>query len=348
MVSNFKFMMISKVNKYFFYSCLNSFISLFATLFLVVSIVFFIQIARLTSYVEISFSELFRLYSYLMPQILLFTVPISFFIAVAVSFLRLSKENESIVIFTLGQSPLSVGRFFVLLASGLSLIMLLNSLVLMPYAQHLNLSFIEYKKTRFNLNIRPGEFGQRFGDWLVFANEQNADGLLYKDIVLYNPKMGQEKLITSSNGALINENGTLALKLENGHFYDLNVGKWQIGEFKDMTIRSGTGDSQLGEFSLSNYWKQAINDEKRAKDLSIDTLVALFPLASVLFALSFGIITQRYERSTLYFGSFGVLFAYFALIMILAKKPFIAIPLIFILSLALSIITFKRKILDKY
>ncbi|KAF0590572.1 MAG: lipooligosaccharide transport system, ABC transporter permease component LptF, partial [Candidatus Campylobacter infans] len=78
--------MISRVNQYFFYSFLNSFISLFATLFLVVSIVFFIQIARITSYIEISLGELFRLYSYLLPQILLFTAPIAFFIGVAVSF----------------------------------------------------------------------------------------------------------------------------------------------------------------------------------------------------------------------------------------------------------------------
>lgn len=340
--------MISRVNQYFFYSFLNSFISLFATLFLVVSIVFFIQIARITSYIEISLGELFRLYSYLLPQILLFTAPIAFFIGVAVSFYRLSKENESTVIFTLGQSPDNVGRFFVLLGGILSVLMLLNALILMPYAQHLNKTFIEYKKTKFSLNIRPGEFGQRFGEWLVFANEQDKEEFSYKNIVLYNPNPLNERLITAQSGELINENSALALKLENGRLYDISLQKWQIGEFKDMTIRSSIASTRFGAFNLLEYWKEALSNQKRARDFSIYTLVALFPLACVLFALSFGLIAQRYENGILYFGSFGVLLAYFALIMILAKKPSIAIILIFTLFFSISFITFKHKILSKY
>jgi len=61
------------------------------------SIVFFIQIARITSYIEISFGELFKLYSFMLPRVLLFVVPIAFFVSLAMTLFRLSKENESIV-----------------------------------------------------------------------------------------------------------------------------------------------------------------------------------------------------------------------------------------------------------
>ena len=71
--------MLNRVNKYFFTNFIDNLLSLFLTLFLIVSIVFFINIARITSYVEISFLEFIKLYSFLLPQILLFTLPISFF-----------------------------------------------------------------------------------------------------------------------------------------------------------------------------------------------------------------------------------------------------------------------------
>ena len=72
--------MLNRVNKYFFTNFIDNLLSLFLTLFLIVSIVFFINIARITSYVEISFLEFIKLYSFLLPQILLFTLPISFFV----------------------------------------------------------------------------------------------------------------------------------------------------------------------------------------------------------------------------------------------------------------------------
>ncbi|MFW5625189.1 MAG: hypothetical protein ACOCMW_05310, partial [Campylobacter hyointestinalis] len=67
---------MNRVNRYLFNSFLSTFISLFATLFLIMSIVFFLQIARITSYIEISFVELLKLYLFMIPKILLFTVPI--------------------------------------------------------------------------------------------------------------------------------------------------------------------------------------------------------------------------------------------------------------------------------
>ena len=53
--------MLNRVNKYFFTNFIDNLLSLFLTLFLIVSIVFFINIARITSYVEISFLEFIKL-----------------------------------------------------------------------------------------------------------------------------------------------------------------------------------------------------------------------------------------------------------------------------------------------
>ena len=50
---------MDRTARYLLSNFLGTFASLFATLFLIMSIVFFIQIARITSYIEITFLELF-------------------------------------------------------------------------------------------------------------------------------------------------------------------------------------------------------------------------------------------------------------------------------------------------
>lgn len=90
---------MDRTARYLFSNFLSTFASLFATLFLIMSIVFFIQIARITSYIEITFLELFKLYMFMLPRVLLFTLPIAFFSSLALMFFRLSRENESIVLF---------------------------------------------------------------------------------------------------------------------------------------------------------------------------------------------------------------------------------------------------------
>ena len=114
----------------------------------------------------------------MLPRILIFTIPISFFVALAMSLFRLSKENETIVLFTLGYSSEKIARFFLFLAFIVSVSMLLISLFMMPLAENLKDNFVSYKKISANLNIKSSEFGQKFSDWLVFIDDQkdrNAD-----------------------------------------------------------------------------------------------------------------------------------------------------------------------------
>ena len=89
-------------------------------------------------------------------------------------------------------------------------------------------------------------------------------------------------------------------------------------------------------------------DKKRAKDFATYVLIALFPLATTLFALSLGIVTYRYEKGFVYFGIFGVLFGYFTLIMLFSSRVFVAIAAIFSLFFIASIFSFRAKILKRY
>lgn len=342
---------MSRLNKYLLFNFLGTFASLFSTLFLIMSIVFFIQIARITSYIEISFGELFKLYSFILPRVLLFVVPIAFFVSLAMTLFRLSKENESIVIFTLGGSPNKIARFFLAFSALLSAALLIVAIVMIPIAAQLNANFIDYKKTVAKLNLKPTQFGQKFSDWMVYVGSESEDknGTTYKDIVMFNPFVkDSQRLITAKNAKIINVGQSVELSLNEGKMYDIRDEIYHQSNFKSMKIRTAQSEEISDVGSIKEYWMDAASSDKRRKDLSTYVLVALFPLASTLFAISLGIVTYRYEKGMVYVGTFGVLFGYFTLIMLFSSKPSLAIPLIFFVFLLAGVLLYKAKITRRY
>ena len=342
---------MSRVNKYLLFNFLGTFASLFSTLFLIMSIVFFIQIARITSYIEISFGELFKLYSFMLPRVLLFVVPIAFFVSLAMTLSRLSKENESIVIFTLGGSPNKIARFFLAFSALLSAALLVVAIVMIPIAAQLNVNFIDYKKTVAKLNLKPTQFGQKFSDWMVYVGSESEDknGTTYKDIVMFNPFVkDSQRLITAKNAKIINVSQSVELSLNEGKMYDIRDEIYHQSNFKSMKIRTAQSEEISDVGSIKEYWMEAASSDKRRKDFSTYVLVALFPLVSTLFAISLGIVTYRYEKGMVYVGTFGVLFGYFTLIMLFSSKPSLAIPLIFFVFLLAGVLLYKAKITRRY
>lgn len=339
-----------RVSRYLFTNFISTFASLFSTLFLIMSIVFFIQIARITAYIEITFIELFKLYLFMPPRVLLFTVPIAFFVALAMTLFRLSKENESIVIFTLGHSPNLVSRFFMLLSSFVSAFLLIVAIVLIPTAAELNENFIEYKKGVAKLNLKTTQFGQKFSNWMVYIQSEKSDasGTTYEGVTLYSPQKGAQRVIIADNAKIINSGSNLELQLNKGKIYDIKDDVWHQADFGFMRMHTSSNEKISDTLSFTQYWSDIKTNKKRAKDLATFTLIALFPLATTLFAISFGVVTYRYDKGFVYAGIFGVLFLYFALIMTLSSKTLIAVPAVFALFFISSIIFYKQKIAKRY
>ena len=328
---------------------LSTNLSLFGVLFLIVSMVFFIQLARMTSSIEISLFDFFKLYSFMLPRILIFTLPLSFFIALTLTLYRLSRENESIVYFTLGFSPTQMGRFFLRIAGLMSAFCLLVSLVFIPIALVLQNNFIDYKKTQVKFNIKSGEFGQKFLDWLIFIEKEN-DGL-YQNIIMYRPlkKLDEKELfIIAKEGILERNEQSLSFRLRQGSVYDFEQNQtWYAGHFDDIVINTLISDN-IESRTLLEYYKGISTSPKRAQEFVIYTLIALFPLASTLFALSFGIVTYRYDKGLVYLSVFLVVGLYFGALSIFYQPPLLAISLIFCVTFGLGFWNFWRKILRRY
>jgi lipopolysaccharide export system permease protein len=284
---------------------------------------------------------------FLLPKVLIFTMPITFFIALAIVLFRLSRENETIVLFSLGFSPKKIAKFFLSVSFLLSAFLIINVLILMPLSKELQANFIDYKKAEARFNIEATEFGQKFSDWFVFINDSGKD--YYKDIVMYSQSEKSDRIVSANEAFIRAKQGEISLELKNGKAYDAAKDEINQLDFDTMLLRAQIGGEVSGVEGIKTYWLDMFEDKKKAKDFVFYMLIALFPFATTLFALSFGIVTYRYERSGIYFQISLTILSYFAAVMLLQRlHPIGSVILIFGAAFTLSFVVFGQKILKRF
>ncbi len=341
---------MGRVNDYLLKQFSSIFASLFFTLFFITSIIFFIKIASITSVIKITFIELGTLYIYLLPNIIIYTVPITFFIAVCISLFNLSKENEIIILFTLGYSPKKITKLFLITASILSVILIVNIVVLIPIAKQLNKNFIDYKKTEAKFNIKPTEFGQKFSNWLVYINKGDKQDN-FDSIVMYQEANNHEleKFIIANKAKIENKDGFLSLKLNKGKAFQFKTDSIEQLNFDNMYINTQPKTSLKKIQTIKEYWLSAINDKKRAYDLAFFLMIALFPISTILLSISIGIVTYRYEKGGIYLSMASVILIYLLCGFMIVKYFNIIGLLFFIPTYTLfSYAFYKKRILKRY
>lgn len=341
---------MGRVNHYLLRNFASLFASLFFTLFFITSVIFFIKIASITAVIKINFYELGLLYVFLLPNILIYTLPITFFIALSISLFNLSKENETIVLFTLGYAPQKISKLFIIVASILSTLLIINILILIPTAKQLNANFIDHKRAEAKFNIKATEFGQKFSDWLVYIDE-NDESNNYSGVVMYkdNAQKNTEQLITAKQATINNNNGNLKLELYDGRAFEIAEDTLEQVDFKKMYLNSKQKDNISPVVDIVSYWKKAFEDKKRAYDLAFFLLIGLFPISTVLFAVSLGIVTYRYEKGGIYLSMTAVIFGYLAPGIILVQYAnLVAVLFMFIITICASYFFYRKKILLRY
>ncbi|MCK4974507.1 MAG: LptF/LptG family permease, partial [Sulfurimonas sp.] len=75
------------------------FISIFLPLFSIASVVFLIKLATYTAVIQLSLWEMAKLFFFIVPELLFYTLPISFFVAATLTLFKLSNDNEIVVLF---------------------------------------------------------------------------------------------------------------------------------------------------------------------------------------------------------------------------------------------------------
>jgi lipopolysaccharide export system permease protein len=285
-----------------------------------------------------NFLELGTLYLYLLPKTLIYTLPITFFIALCITLFNLSKENETIVLFTLGYNPRKIATLFLSVAFVLSSLLIVDIFVLIPISKQLNSNFIDYKKAEAKFNIKTSEFGQKFSNWFVYI-ESIDNAKVYNGVTLYQnfTTKESEKLILASTATIENSNSLLRLALDKGKIFEFHPNEIGQVDFEKMYINTRPS-SPIGYMqSIAEYWNGVFVDQKRAYDLSFFVLIALFPLATTFIAISIGIVTHRYDKHGIYLFMFTTIALYFALTTLLStwhpqSAPFIVFGLTFAIA----------------
>ena len=311
-----------------------SFFPIFLGLFFITSVVFLVKIVSLTSVIKMNFVELFGLYLYTIPQILFFTLPISYFLSMAICISKLSSEHEITVITSFGIGPLKIIKLFFPVTLFISVILLTVSLGLIPKTKYLMNKFIDYKKSEANFNIKESEFGQKFGDWLIFIEKKEDN--IYKNVKLFK-KEEKEELIISERAFLDNNKGSLTFKLFNGKIFIIDDKELNEIKFETMYINELVKNDYILEFTTSlDYWIMSLEHNLDNDSFVFFILSSIFPLISIFFIISFSYFNPRYEKNRAVAYSIVIVVLYYIVIKYTGDKLLLhslyIIPSIWIVS----------------
>ena len=325
-----------------------SFFPIFLGLFFITSVVFLVKIVSLTSVIKMNFIELFSLYLYTVPQILLFTLPISYFLSLVISISKLSSEYEMTVITSFGVGPLNIVKKLLPITLLISIALLVITLGLIPKAKYLMNSFIDYKKNEANFNIKESEFGQKFGDWLIFIEKKEDN--IYKNVKLFKKENNKEELIVSETAILENKKGNLTFKLFNGKIFIIDDSELNEIGFETMYINEIVNNQQILVFSTSlNYWILSLKYNLDNDSFVFFILTSIFPLISLFLVVTFGYFNPRYEKNRAVAYSIGAVILYYVLIKYIGDRLLLhslyIIPTIWIIA---SYILYSKTIKKEY
>ena len=336
------------LKKYILNNLFMIFLSILIPLFAIASIVFMIKLATYTAIIQLSILDMIKLYLFIIPELLFYTLPVSFFIAATMSLFRLSTDNELVVIFSLGISPKYILKTLGMPAVILSFLLFVNYLVVIPHVKTLTHNFIFYKKSEAKFNLSASEFGHSFGKWLLYIKKENNDDT-YSDVILFNKEDKEEIFIDASKAKIINNSGILKLELLDGKAYTYSKEKLSQINFETMYINYTIKTNLTSHKNPIEFWLS--NDDERRKNrmLITNTLLSLFPVLSLFLVLSIGIVHERDQKAKIYFYLFfGILFFYGLTIGIQKHLLFYTIPITIITWLTTTYIIYRRRIIMKF
>ena len=336
------------LKKYLLNNLSSIFFSIFFILFGITSIIFLVKIASLTSVIELNFKELLLLYSFSIPNLLFFTLPISFIIGLTLALSKLSSDYELLVISSFGQNPLAILKFFIPLSLILSVMLLFISTALIPKVKYLNNIFIDNKKKEAQFNIKASSFGQEFGDWLIFIEKD--DDKTFETIRLFKKDIDSNTFIMAKTAKIFNKNNSLSLVLNDGKNFIIRKNKIEQIDFTKMTLLDAYDDSKRKNFTtLYRHWKDIKTDKLKAELFSFNILISLLPVLSMLLILTFGYFNPRYDRNLSFIYSFSSIVIYVLIVQkAAAYYPFISIIIIPVIWICLSILLYMFTVYKKY
>ncbi len=328
------------------------FFSIFLPLFSIASVVFIIKLATMTAIIQLSLSEMLKLYMFVLPDLLFYTLPITFFIAAAMSLHKLSSDNEMTVVFALGIQPAQIMKILLFPALILTVTLFFIVLILFPHAKILSTNFIQYKTSEAKFNLGASEFGHSFGDWMLYIGNDDKHGN-YGDVFLFHKSDDEEILIGAKQAEVISQNGIMKLQLHSGEGYSYTDHSLSQMNFSSMIINDMM-KMKLNKYENPIAFWIAADDSKhiqkrKHRRLAMYTILSLFPLLSLFTVMGIGIVNARHQQGHLYLSIFITILLYYGAAMTLNRPlEFYAVPLVVLVWLGVTYYLYRTKVVARF
>jgi len=179
-----------------------------------------VKIAELVINKGVDIMNVVKLFMYMMPALLTYTVPIATLIAVLLSLGRLSSDNEIITMRASGINPVHIIAPLLIIGLIISLVLLIFNDRIVPYAHYAQRkTLVEVGTKNPAAALEPGIFINSFDRYILFIYA--IDGNKLRNIRIYEPQ-GEDKptrVIIARQGEFIPvpESNIIKLKLIDGN-----------------------------------------------------------------------------------------------------------------------------------
>ncbi|TKB11176.1 LPS export ABC transporter permease LptF [Desulforhopalus sp. IMCC35007] len=212
--------------------------------FLIMNCVFFlVKLIPFLNFVlelQIDFSDFTRLFSYLFPNIFLYSIPMSAMMGVTIGFARLSSDSEILALKASGISMYKIIPPVVIVTAIIALFTAYFSMKLIPLSE-IAMKQLTYQllKEKVNKGIKPHVFTEALGDVVVYVDQIDKETGNWSDVWVSDMRGVENPVITmASSGHMESDiqDMNVTIVLQNGSLHKPSNESAQIVEFDQYKI----------------------------------------------------------------------------------------------------------------
>ena len=278
-----------------------------------------LQIMDLFINKDVSFFSIAKIFIFLLPSFMLFTIPIALLISILIAIGRLSSDNEITALKTSGISLMQM-YYPVAIASLITFIFtIIISYFIVPQSNFATKRLLfNVLQQNASIGIKEKVFNDDFKGFLIYAEKISANKNYMEGVVVSDKRIiGEQNTIFAKKAFLVSdpESMIVKLKLEDGsiHTVSSNLKNYRKIDFKSYDIKldlsaalanfdesaKSSKDMTLSEL-LKEMKKPGIN-EKENRELAVEVHKKFsVPLSCIFFgiiALPLGIRSHRSVKS---------------------------------------------------
>lgn len=298
-----------------------------------------IKLTELVVSQGVPLADVSRMILYLLPSLLVFTIPMAFLLAVLLAFGRLSADNEIVVIKASGISLVQVMPPVILCAFAAVLISLGVSTVGVPWG---NSAFRELSLRVLTSNITATIQEKTFWDnspgVVMYTDHYDEKNRLLKGVVVHDGRNPERPMtIFAQNGIISTLPGSQAVQMslhdgsihmagEKGLYRLVHFGEYSmtIGE-KGGGLPASRNESDMLVSELNDQIKNPGTPDKMRQKLQIEFHSRFtFPFASFVFAIlavPLGLQNRRSGKSGGFTVSILIILAYYVMMSVAKTLP---------------------------